>query len=56
MEGSGMHGIIRLIQGLLEGDPTATYVLIFTVVGTVSIVAVTEYIQHKRKREKKKRI
>jgi len=45
-----MRGIIRLVEGLTSGDPTATYVLIFAVVGTVVIVAATEVIRRRRYR------
>jgi len=43
-----MRGIVRLIDGLSSGDPTATYVLIFAVIGTVVIVAATEVIRRRR--------
>jgi hypothetical protein len=37
--------IIRLIEGLIAGDPTARFVLIFTLVGTVIIVSITAVIR-----------
>jgi hypothetical protein len=37
--------IIRLIEGLIAGDPTAKFVLIFTLVGTVIIVGITAVIR-----------
>ena len=47
-----MNDIIRLIDGLLAGDPTARFVLIFTVLGTVLILGVVALIR--RSRDKKK--
>ena len=46
-----MRGINRLIEGLLAGDSTAVYVLIFTVVATIIIFTITEIIQRNRKRQ-----
>ncbi len=44
-----MRGIFRLIEGLLNNDPTAWVVLGFTVVGTTIIVLITNQIQKRRK-------
>jgi hypothetical protein len=41
--------IIRLIEGLIAGDPTARFVLIFTLMGTVIIVGLTEVIRRSRR-------
>ena len=43
-----MRGISRLIEGLMVGDPTATAVLVFTVVGTIVILGVVMVIRRKR--------
>ncbi|NLT42572.1 MAG: hypothetical protein GXX93_07850 [Anaerolineae bacterium] len=45
-----MRGIIRLVEGLTSGDPTATYVLVFAVVGAIIIVAATEVVRRRRYR------
>ncbi len=44
-----MWGITRLVEGMLAGDTTALYVLIFTVVVAISIVVSTDLIQRRRK-------
>ena len=44
-----LRGIARLIEGLQRGDPQAIWVLVFVVVGTIAIVAVTEWIQRRRR-------
>ena len=44
-----VRGIGRLIDGLQRGDPQAVWVLVFVVVGTLAIVAVTEWIQRRRR-------
>ena len=46
-----MRDIIRLIDGLIAGDTTARFVLIFTLVGTVIILGVVALIR--RSRDKK---
>lgn len=43
-----MRGISRLIEGLVAGDPTATSVLIFAVVGTILIVGIVMMIRRRR--------
>lgn len=45
-----MHDIIRLIEGLIAGDPTARFVLIFTLVGTVLILGVVALIRRSREK------
>ncbi len=45
-----MRGMVRLIDGLISGDPTAFGVLVFAVVGTVVIVAATEIIRRARRK------
>lgn len=44
----GVNGILRLIDGLLRGDPTAVYVLVFAVVGTILILVAVEIIRRRR--------
>jgi hypothetical protein len=44
--------LIRLIEGLRVGDPTAIAVLIFAVTGTAVIYAITEVIQQRRRKNK----
>jgi hypothetical protein len=44
-----MRGILRLIEGILNGDSEVIPVVIFAVVGTAVIYGITEY---KRKRRK----
>ncbi len=44
-----MGDIIRLIEGLLAGDPTAIAVLAFTVIGTTAILGLTAMIRRARK-------
>jgi hypothetical protein len=44
-----MTDIIRLVEGLIAGDPTARFVLIFTLVGTVIIVGITAAIRRFRR-------
>ena len=44
-----LRGIIRLIDGLLTGDPDAPYVLVFAIAGTVIIYLGTEVIRKRRK-------
>jgi LPXTG-motif cell wall-anchored protein len=44
-----MGDIIRLIEGLIAGDPTAQSVLVFTVIGTIVIVGITMIIRRRRK-------
>lgn len=46
-----MRGILRLIEGLIQNDPTAWWVLGFTVVGTTVIVAITGWIQRRRRQK-----
>jgi len=48
-----MSDFIRLIEGLLVGDPTAIAVLIFAVVGTTVIFALTEVIQRRRRKNRR---
>ncbi len=48
-----MRGIIRLIEGILTGDPEVVYIVIFAVVGTIVLFAVTEIVQRRRKMQKK---
>jgi hypothetical protein len=48
-----MRGILRLIEGLLNGDPFAIYVLIFAVAGTAIIYGITEVVQRRRRAAKK---
>lgn len=43
-----MRDMIRLIDGLAAGDPTAQAVLVFTVVGTVVILVVVALIRRRR--------
>ncbi len=43
-----MRDMVRLIEGLAEGDPTAQAVFVFTVVGTVLIVGATLIIRRRR--------
>jgi len=43
-----MRGISRLIDGLAVGDPTATAVLLFTIIGTVVIVSIVMVIRRRR--------
>lgn len=45
-----MRDIIRLIDGLIAGDPTATFVLIFTIVGTVIILGIVALIRRSREK------
>jgi len=45
-----MSDIIRLIEGLLAGDPTARFVLNFTLVGTVVILGIVALIRRFRKK------
>lgn len=47
-----MGDIIRLIDGLIAGDPIARFVLIFTLVETVIILSLVALIR--RSRDKKK--
>ncbi len=44
-----MRGILRLIEGILNGDPEVIPIAIFAVVGTVVLYAVTEIIRKRRK-------
>jgi hypothetical protein len=44
-----LRGIGRLIDGLSQGDARAVSVLIFAVVGTLLILAVTEIVQRRRR-------
>jgi hypothetical protein len=44
-----MTDIIRLIEGLIAGDPTARFVLVFTVVGTVIILGIVAIIRRNMK-------
>ncbi len=43
-----MRDMIRLIEGLAAGDPTAQGVLVFTVVGTAVILAAVVLIRRRR--------
>lgn len=49
-----MDRIIDIIEGLWNGDPKVIAIVIFAVVGTAVIYAVTQVIQARRKREGKK--
>jgi hypothetical protein len=44
-----MRGIVRLIRELQEGDPTAVYMLVFAIIGTIVLVLTAEFIQRRRK-------
>jgi len=43
-----MRDVTRLIEGLAAGDPTATAVLLFAVIGTVIIVGAVMVIRRRR--------
>lgn len=45
-----MRGIIRLIEGLISGDPETVYILVFAVLGGAVIFLITEIVQRNRKR------
>jgi membrane protein implicated in regulation of membrane protease activity len=47
-----MRGILRLIDGLLSGDPEALTILIFAVVATLIIYVIAEVVQRRRKSQK----
>ena len=42
----------RLIEGLRSGDATTIAIVVFAVVGTIIIYAITEVIQRRRKQGK----
>lgn len=44
-----MRGILRLIEGIINGDLEVIPILIFAVLGTALIYAITEYVRKKRK-------
>ncbi len=48
-----MRGILRLIEGLLNNDPTAYFVLGFTVAGTIIILIIVGIIRKQRERNSK---
>jgi len=40
--------MVRLVEGLAAGDPTATAVLVFAVIGTIVIVGIVTVIRRRR--------
>ncbi len=45
-----MRGLMRLIDGLIKGDPEAVFVLVFALSGTAVIYAVTQFIRARHRK------